>query len=123
VLLRSPLQVTAITDGAYGEESTWRPVAQSPVCVHAQHMLSIYLLDFVAVNESRSLMTIVMIHVRCDVVQLRDLHFFGVRFPAIKEVHSIAFGRDNSHKYGDRSVGAYTLQYCPIMADENTPEP
>lgn len=52
---------------------------------------------------------------------LNKKHFAGVRFSPTS-ISSIAFGRDNTNGYADRTTGIYTLQYSPVPADEKVPD-
>src|SRR4030095_4212108 len=40
--------------------------------------------------------------------------YAGVRFGGQFTINSIAFGRDNTGTYGDRTLGTYTLQYTRV---------
>lgn len=42
--------------------------------------------------------------------------YAGVRFGSVKEVSGIAFGRDNTATYNDRTLGTYTLQYTRVAS-------
>ena len=43
-----------------------------------------------------------------------DPGYAGVRFGGLSSINSIAFGRDNTGTYNDRTLGTYTLQYTRV---------
>ncbi len=52
-----------------------------------------------------------------------DNSFAGIAFDGLRQVSSVAWGRDKMQNFNDRSDGAYVVQYTTVPnPDENTPD-